>query len=228
MCVVCTPMFRLSHVCLWSSHLQCLCLLWQDLVLVLLMRQSGATLGLSLVGADICLNCGHSDLQGTLPVLSTEWLSLAGRAHSQTRCLPPAHCWGHSRAGIYGYLLPTPGQELLWIRTGHCGGCLHNATFVVLLWAPAKLGGNGWVCGRTWVPGMLLASYIAYVLSFSKLQHQSPLHSFSFYVPKFLPLWSIYPYLCTFTTPCYPGSVNAFFEKFREKGKEIICLLSNL
>ena len=94
MCVTCILMFWPSCICLQYSQLQCLslCLLCQGLVLVLLMGKSGATLALSLVKAGIYLNCGRTDLQGTPPILSTEWFLLVGRACSQTISIPPSHC----------------------------------------------------------------------------------------------------------------------------------------
>lgn len=72
-------------------------------------------------------------MQSTSPVLLPEKLSLMGKAHSQTRCLPPAHCWCFSRTGVSGYLPFTPGQKSLWNCAGPYQGCLHTAMFMASL-----------------------------------------------------------------------------------------------
>lgn len=85
----------------------------QDLVPVLLVGQSAAAPGLSFVRPVICQSRGGTEPQGILPVLSPE-LSLVHGACSQTRCLPPAHCWGCSWIGGCGCLPLSLGQGSLW------------------------------------------------------------------------------------------------------------------
>ena len=63
----------------------------QDLVPMLLVGWSGATVGLSWVKPGICPSCNSTELQDALPVLSPEKLSLVDGACSQTRCLVLAH-----------------------------------------------------------------------------------------------------------------------------------------
>lgn len=50
---------------------------------------------------------GITELVGHFPMLFFEKLSLAGKAFSQTRCLPSAHCWGCNGTEVCGYL-PSP------------------------------------------------------------------------------------------------------------------------
>ena len=49
--------------------------------------------------------------------------------HNQTRCLPPAHCWGHSQTGVY-LISPSPRGRthcgVVWPLSGlltHCQAC---------------------------------------------------------------------------------------------------------
>ena len=58
-------------------------------------------LGLELSQTRICQRCSSTELQGSFPVLSTEKLSLVGRACNQTKCLPPVNCCGHSLTGMW-------------------------------------------------------------------------------------------------------------------------------
>lgn len=53
------------------------------------------------------------ELQGMLPALSLGRLSLEDDTSSQIRCLPPAHSWGCSQTGVYGYLGAGPHQGRL-------------------------------------------------------------------------------------------------------------------
>ena len=105
----------------------------QGFISVLLMGQSRAHLGLSLLRPAVCQSFSVTELQGTLPALSPQVLLLVGGACSQTRCLPPAHCWGCSQTGVCGFLPHS------WDRS-HFGvvlvrqGCLYAARLVTQLW----------------------------------------------------------------------------------------------
>ena len=72
--------------------------------------------------------CGCSKLQSTSPVLSGV-TCVGGRGRSQTQCLPPAHCWGHSQTGVYP-TFPSPRVRtqygVVWPLCGllaHCQAC---------------------------------------------------------------------------------------------------------
>ena len=72
--------------------------------------------------------CGSSKLQGTSPALSRE-TCVGGWSHSQTRCLLPAHRWGHSQTGVY-LIFPSPRGRthcgVAWPLSGllaHCQAC---------------------------------------------------------------------------------------------------------
>ena len=99
----------------------------QGLVPVLVMGSVGSP------WACVCQNCGHTELQSTLPVLSPEKLLLVGGACSQTRGLPPAHCWGCSQTSICGYLTLSQGLESCWRGDGSRQGYLHTNRLVALL-----------------------------------------------------------------------------------------------
>ena len=62
-----------------------------------------------------------------------EKLLLVGGACSQTRCLPPAHCWGYSQTSVCGYLTLCPGQESLGSGASPCWDCLAHARLVAPL-----------------------------------------------------------------------------------------------
>lgn len=55
-----------------------------------------------------------------------------GGACSQTRCLPPAHCWGLDWTGVCGHLPFSPEQQSLWSEAGPCQNCLQTTRFVAL------------------------------------------------------------------------------------------------
>ena len=62
------------------------------------------------------------------------------------RGLPPAHYQVHSEAGVYGYLLPSLGQESLWSDAGPYQGCLRTVSmWSCFRWALSKsvLKGTG-------------------------------------------------------------------------------------
>ena len=63
------------------------------------------------------------------PVLSGV-TCVGGRGHSQTRCLPSTHRWGHSQTGVY-LIFPSPRGRI------HCG--------VAPVWATCTLPGL-WCC----------------------------------------------------------------------------------
>ena len=72
--------------------------------------------------------CGSSKLLGISPVLSGT-TCVGGRGRSQTQCLSPAHCWGHSQAGVYLFFLFPRGMThcgVVWPLSGllaHCQAC---------------------------------------------------------------------------------------------------------
>lgn len=122
-------------------------LLWAGLVPVLLMGQSGATLGLAWVRPVVHQSCSGSKLQGTSPVLSSEMLLLEGRACSQIRCLPPPPLPptpGAKVAVVCVVIFPFPwaGVTLVGVGLGCC--CLHTARLVLL---PHRDSSRGWVGG---------------------------------------------------------------------------------
>lgn len=66
----CALLLWLRHTCLQFSHLQWLsAYCGQGLVPVFLRGKSGVILGLSCVRSGICQSCGHTELQGALPLL---------------------------------------------------------------------------------------------------------------------------------------------------------------
>ena len=69
--------------------------------------------------------CGCSKLQSTSPVLSGV-TCVGGRGRSQTQCLPPAHCWGHSQTGVYP-TFPSPRVRtqygVVWPLSGLLSRC---------------------------------------------------------------------------------------------------------
>ena len=110
-CVACAPT-TVAQLCLSSVQSSAIALFaccGECLVPVLLVGQSGASLRLSCTRPGICQSCCSTKPQYTFFVLSPEKLSLIGRACSQARCLPTAHCWGYSQTGVYGYLHISPG-----------------------------------------------------------------------------------------------------------------------
>lgn len=82
---ICLPSGQLSSMALFACYGQCL-------VSVMLRGQTGSSFSLNWVRPVAhcqltCQNCGDTELQGILSVLSPKRLSLVGGACSQTRCL---------------------------------------------------------------------------------------------------------------------------------------------
>ena len=69
--------------------------------------------------------CVGSKLQGTSPV-PLGVTCVGGWGCSQTRCLPPAHHWGHSQTGVYP-IFPSPRGwthcGMLWPLSGLLAPC---------------------------------------------------------------------------------------------------------
>lgn len=116
----------------------------QGLVPVLLVGHSGATLALDWVSSGICQCCGHIRLQGGLPVLCSERLSLVGRACSRPDVAPS------SETGVLVIFLSPQGRHYfgevlpLMELLAHCQA--YDTAFDGLL---SKVGFMGIDCRRT-------------------------------------------------------------------------------
>lgn len=119
-------------------------------------------MGLSWVRPGVCQSYDGIELQGTFYVPFPEKFLLVVGAHSQTRCLPSAHCWSSIQTGVYGSLLLSPEQELLWSDVDFCEGCLHTAMLVVLLWVDSC---HSWVRGCKSIGECTGAALVRFVLS---------------------------------------------------------------
>lgn len=77
MCAVFTLPLWLCHICIVQSSTISPFALWPGFAPSAVKGLVEAVLGLSWVRSDVCLNCGSSKLQDTLPVLSPEGLFLS-------------------------------------------------------------------------------------------------------------------------------------------------------
>ena len=80
---------------------------------------------------------------GHFPYVAPEKLLVVGRSFSQTSCLPPAHCRGHSWTGVCGYLPLSLGEgitfEWYWPLSGLLAPCQACDTALDGLWPRAYL-----------------------------------------------------------------------------------------
>ena len=114
----------------------------QGLIPVLLVGQSGATLGLSSLRLGIGQSYSHTELQGTLPMLSQRsfhwWVGLP---FCSDVCLSPLL---RPQTGMCSYL-PSPRAGVTWSDIGPFWGCLHTATMLVVLhWVDSCHVGVAW------------------------------------------------------------------------------------
>ena len=112
----------------------------QGLVPVLLVGQSGVTLGLTWVRLGICQSCSSTKLHSILSVLSAEKFSLLGRVCNCLICLPQLTA-GAAVILVCVWLsssLPRAKVTLEWCWP--CWSCLHNARLVVSLWMDSCQG----------------------------------------------------------------------------------------
>ena len=82
MCVAC-------GLLLWLSHL------WTDFGPCVVSGPVGGCTGLKVSHTGCLPEMQWHQTAGAFHALSPEKLSLVGRDCSQTRDLPPAHCWGY-------------------------------------------------------------------------------------------------------------------------------------
>ena len=91
----------------------------QDFVPLLLVGQSGATFGLSLVKPGICKRCCSTKQQGPLPVLFTEKLFLVDSLESEQMSVPSPLLGPESDRSVWlSSPLPRKGVTLYWCQAG--------------------------------------------------------------------------------------------------------------